>query len=795
MSFPFLFLAIALGTGIAFFSLVPMSLSIQVLIILIFLLCGWLFFKLRKYRVSFITILLTTFFLGGALYTLSHKEYSENTLHNMSYTDYTDFIGTVTKSPGLGLKNDHLYLKVEEVRVGTKQEKHRGNLRVTIPHSLEFPARPSWVVYDRLKVSAKLIPSKAYQNFYPPPQDRYFETQRIHNKAYAKSPLLLETLESGKPYSLLRIISIMRRELQKKIEAHFRSDLNNFTAEGAIFEALLLGERGRIPGPITRTLQDAGLYHLIAISGAHIAIFSFLLFFLFRAIRIPIRLSYFLLIAFLLFYVLLVEGRPSVLRATIMTVAFLSGKLLWRDINLVNTLSFSAFFLLIANPSNLFAPGFQLTFTATLSILLFYPKVIKKLPQLPLRISEVFAISLTAQLGVLPVVVFFFNRVAFSGLLLNLAAIPLVALIMAIGYLFLPLSILSSFLANILAKSATILIGLLVGISHLPDQINLLSYRTPTPHVWTVFGYYLFLGLLLLPVKHKRLNRISLGCFFLFLFLIVSYPFPSYTKNFKVTFIDVGQGESILVELPGTTKMLIDGGGVPDDTFDIGENVVSPFLWRKGIKKIHYLVLTHPHPDHMNGLKAVAKNFKIGTFWEGYSVLANETYALFLNSLPSKIPRKRTLTGYQTTIKDVFIRLIHPPQRDSLTDRVFNDFSLVMHISYGSNSFLFTGDIGKEVEKALLDQNVPLKSQVLKSPHHASNSSSSWEFLEAVTPKIVVISVGEGNKYGLPNKDVLARYSAIGAQVYRTDQHGAVEITANKKEITVRTALKPFLDQ
>jgi competence protein ComEC len=364
---------------------------------------------------------------------------------------------------------------------------------------------------------------------------------------------------------------------------------------------------------------------------------------------------------------------------------------------------------------------------------------------------------------------------------------------MAIGYLFLPLSLLSSFLANILAKSAAFLINLLLGISHFHDQASFLSLRTPTPHLWTVYGFYLFLGLLLLPVKYKKQRLVTAGCFLLFLLVIITYPFPSYSKNLKVTFLDVSQGESILVEFPGTTKMLIDGGGVLKDTFDIGENVVSPFLWRKGIKKIHYLVLTHPHPDHANGLKAVARNFKIGEFWEGYSVLENETYTLLLNSLGSTIPKKRMFRDNHTTIKDVLIRFIHPPKRNSFLDYVHNDHSLVMHISYGSSSFLLTGDIGKEVENKLVEHNTPLKSHVLKSPHHASDSSSSSRFLKAVNPEIVIISVGKGNRYGLPNNDVLARYSDLGARVYRTDIHGAVEITATRQDISVRTALTPPL--
>jgi competence protein ComEC len=645
-------------------------------------------------------------------------------------------------------------------------------------------------VHDRIKVSAKLVSSKGYINFHPNFQEKYLQIQKIHNRAYAKSPLLLEKLEPEKTHSPLRIISIFRQKIQKNIESYFRTENEDFATEGTIFEALLLGERGRIPASISRSLQDAGIYHLLAISGAHIAIFSLLLFYLFRVIRIKTRLSYSLLIFFLLFYVLLVEGRPSVLRATIMTVAFLLGKLLWRDINLINTLSLSAFFLLVANPASLFAPGFQLTFAATLSIILFYPRIITKLPRLPLRISEIFTLSLTAQLGVLPIVIFYFNRVTVAGLLLNLIAIPLVALIMGIGYLFLALSLLSSFLANILAESASFLIDILLGIPRFLDVAGVLSFRTPTPYIWIVYGYYIFLGSLLLTTKHKKQKQILAGGFLLFLFMIVFFPFPSYSKNLKVTFLDVGQGESILVELPGTQKMLIDGGGVPDDTFDIGENVVSPFLWRKGIKRIHYLVLTHPHPDHINGLKAVARNFKIGEFWEGYSVPENTTYALFSNSLGFDIPRKRMFKDDRTAIRDVHFHFIHPPKRNPFVARVHNDHSLVLQISYGSNSFLLTGDIGREVEQKLLEQNISLKSQVLKSPHHASDSSSSLRFLEAVFPEIVVISVGRGNMYGLPNDNVLSRYSDIGAKVYRTDIHGAVEISANKKEISVRTSLR-----
>jgi len=172
---------------------------------------------------------------------------------------------------------------------------------------------------------------------------------------------------------------------------------------GAVLEALLLGERGRMSESITRSLQDSGLYHLFAISGAHIAIISFLIFSFLKVLKMPERTSYIILLFILVFYAMLVEGRPSIIRAAVMTMTFLIGKLIWKDTNLLNTLSLSAFVLLLFNPFHLFSLGFQMTFAATLSIVLFFPLIVRYMPKLPLNISDILVLSFTAQLGILPI--------------------------------------------------------------------------------------------------------------------------------------------------------------------------------------------------------------------------------------------------------------------------------------------------------------------------------------------------------------------------------------------------------
>ncbi|MFP4081270.1 MAG: DNA internalization-related competence protein ComEC/Rec2 [Candidatus Aminicenantes bacterium] len=790
MAFPFLFLSVSLAWGIflsRFLSISPGAWAVILLVILSF---AWILFLLRRTKLSFFFVLLSTFLLGASLYSVHHKNFEANSLHNLHYKDYADFYGTLYKSPSKGKDKDYLFLKAKKVIFQNKAKRIDGNLRITVYHSPESASLYGLLVGDKIKVSARLLSYRGFRNFHDFSMDLYFKSQKIHNRAFTKSPMLVEKIKSGGKFSPLRFISFIRQGLQRKIEHHFpSSDPTSLSSPGAVFEALLLGERRRMDDSLTRSLQSAGIYHLFAISGAHIAIISFLFFSIFKLFRVPHRLSYILIMIFLIFYAFLVEGRPSVVRATLMTLAFLLGKIIWCNVNLINTISISAFFLLLFNPFSLFHVGFQLTFAATLSIILFFPRLIKYFPRLPLRISEIFVLSLTAQLGVLPIMASVFHRVTFSSLLLNYIALPLVGAIMGCGYLFFLLSCISSFLSQLLAKVISLLINFLASASHFLDWIPSISYRLPSPHLVTIMAYYVFLLLLLVPPKIRRQTLALVLCFLLSLAVLITYPFPPVSKNLRLTLIDVGQGESILVEFPGRKKMLIDGGGYQTETFDIGENVVSPFLWEKGIKTIHHLVLTHAHPDHLNGLKAVARNFRIKEFWEALSPADNQSYAEFRSLIPSSTVCHRVFRGESLVENPVKVDVLHPERKYPLVPAVHNNQSLVLSLSYGKTSFLLTGDIGKHAEAEILKTAEKIRSQVLKSPHHGSNSSSSMDFLRKVHPQVVIISVGEGNRYGFPDPEVLNRYKKIGAKIYRTDLHGAIEISSDGKKISIRTAV------
>ncbi len=275
-------------------------------------------------------------------------------------------------------------------------------------------------------------------------------------------------------------------------------------------------------------------------------------------------------------------------------------------------------------------------------------------------------------------------------------------------------------------------------------------------------------------------------------FLILSPVFSLLPRHgTTVSFLDVGQGDSALVELASGKTVLLDGGGTRDNRFDIGRRVVAPYLWNRGIRTLDLIILSHPHPDHMNGMPFLLRKFNVGELWSSGVDRDLPGYDAFSAAADENKIFRRSMTAESSpaTLGDSELRILHPKPGFAPKARkayqAENDRSLVVRIADSGRTFLFPGDIGEASERCLIKDRQNLKCDLLKVPHHGSKSSSTDSFVSETSPGIVVATVGRGNPYRHPSPEVVERYEKTGSRLCRTDTDGAVIIRVNQEGLDV----------
>jgi competence protein ComEC len=496
-----------------------------------------------------------------------------------------------------------------------------------------------------------------------------------------------------------------------------------------------------------------------------------------------------------------------------MVITFFLSILFSRERNLLHTLALAAFLILLFSPPSLFDVSFQLSFLAVLSILYLVPRLFRwrreeeillpKESSWKQRLWAYLEISLVvtavAILGTAPFVALHFNRISLIGFLTNLFFVPWV------GFVIVPLSLVASLFSFFVYPLAVLLIQMndfitmiLLKAVSLSASFPYASFFVSTPTTFEIILFYLLLLMVVHLRKGKGVRYLFLGCCVL---LVLNFAFWNtkewFQKKLRITFIDVGHGDSILIEFPRGKRMLIDGGGLREDRFDIGKNVIAPFLWNKKIRKIDLLVLTHPDPDHLKGLNFIASHFSIGHFWDNGVRGDSESYIRLHETLLKKEIKRSSLND-QTLPQMIYgtqLIVLNPPvmkesQRINQNPPQLNNQSLVMKIQFKQIAILLAGDIEKEAEHRMMRKGFPIKADLLKIPHHGSASSSTQAFLKTVKPSYAILSVSGQNLGGLPHPEVLRRYERLGTRIFRTDKHGAITIVTDGERIEVKTFLK-----
>ena len=621
----------------------------------------------------------------------------------------------------------------------------------------------------------------------------------------------------------------------------------------AVIQASILGNQKEIPKGIMDQFNLTGTSHIIAISGFNMGIVALFAIFISRMVmksfpRLLLRFNWQRVSAvsaaiFVVIYTFIAGAGISVIRATLMILVLMLAILLGKIRDAGNTLAMAALAILTVSPYDLFDISFQLSFSAVMALLIITPRLTRLIPP-PDRYSSpisytkrllhrgirtiliFFTVTLSATIGTLPLILFYFNRLSTIVFLSNLLVVPILG-IMAIPVcmliiLFAPFS---ETLAVLFIKIAGFLVKVSLMIVEYLAALPYAAVWVSTPDLWEIVAYYLFIFILLKisdewwknraavseapphPVppdvmKRGRRHFLTLsGALILVTAFLAGHFFYVHDKDrntglLKMTVLDVGQGSSVLIRFPGEKIMLVDGGGFYDNTFDIGKYVLAPYLRYERISRVDVVVLTHPHPDHLNGLIYILENFPVGEVWTNEDLNESDIGKAFLRLIAEKKIRQRQVSRRSgpIDIEGVRIRLLNRPNEsggdeDGLSFDDINDNALIMRLTYKKVSFLLPSDISSGVEERLLRSKHDLKSQVLLVPHHGSRHSSSVALLESVAPSWAILSVGKDNFFRLPHPDTLARYDSCHIPIYRTDRHGAVTVSTDGDGMDIESYL------
>ena len=509
-------------------------------------------------------------------------------------------------------------------------------------------------------------------------------------------------------------------------------------------------------------------------------------------------------------YTVMVGADASVTRAAIMGLLYVGAIYFGRGNNVLNALFLTGFGMTLYNPLTLWDIGFQLSFLATLGLIILVPHLEHAAERLfaPLfasanlqaladLIREALLVSLAAQIIVTPILIYHFGRLSIVSLLTNLLIVPVQPLVMLFGGLATVAGLIYLPLGQIVGWLAWLPLAWTINVVQWTARFSWAQVEIPAPPFWLVGLMYLTMAAALWwldqPAKTRRqvaqasgLSRstsVALGGSIILVILIWSATRNLPDGKLHVAFLEIGQGDAVLITTPNGRQILIDGGPSPAHLGQrLGDEM--PF-WDRSLDMV---INTHPDMDHLGGLVELVDRYEIETVLVSDAEGRSSLYRAWVNQLEAADLLTTVAQQGMTLQLDegVQAQVLNPGPASQFAESP-NDHSVVIKVSLGEISFLLTGDIEEEVERTLARSSLDLQATILKSPHHGSKTSSSSAFLDAVNPQIAVISAGVENRFGHPHEVVLQRYAERGINTLRTDQLGTVELITDGKQVWVET--------
>ena len=572
--------------------------------------------------------------------------------------------------------------------------------------------------------------------------------------------------------------------------------------EATLLAGAMWGERGALPPDLRAEFQDTGTVHVLVTAGLHLGVVAGLavaILQLLRCGRVSASLG---AIVVVWAYAAFSGAHLPSLRAATMLSFVLLARASGREAVSWNALAAAAVVVTLMRPASVVSVSFALSFSCVAAIFAFAGPIARACEdaRVPHLLSEAIGVALATQIGTWPLTAATFLVIAPYAPLANLLVVPVVGVAMIVGFLTLaasPVAIVVTMVANIETSLCDWIVAVVRFVATLPGAHII---ATPPP-MWTIVAYDLACVVAAVALARERF-RIAIVTIAAASTLCL-WPPRASTHTLRITAIDVGQADALLVQTPGGHALLVDAGGRLERgppiagvsvAEAVGERVVVPYLIRAGVHHLDAVLLSHPHGDHAGGMAPVLRTLGANVFADTAQVYAGHAYrdaleVAHVRHIPIRTPRGGDIWHTDDGVTFRFYGPTLPLIDGSRND--INNNSLVFRIEYANFRMLFTGDAGAETEARLLRSGVDLRADVLKVGHHGSAYSSTPAFLDAVSPRVAVISVGAQNLFGHPAPQTIDALERRAIRILRTDRHGAIFIETDGRAIRTHVLIKP----